>query len=104
VKRKEDELKRFLPSPCRHFGYHRGNGPKDTRSFSTSSGDPVPPYRDSENIVITVYEPNEEFCEEISRDTGELKERKAKKPIEEAFNAIARQSKIAPGLPRPGNA
>lgn len=43
---------------------------------------------------------DEEFCEEISRDTGELEERKAKKPIEEVFNAIARQSKIAPELLR----
>jgi hypothetical protein len=36
-----------------------------------------------------------EFSKEISREAGEVTQRKRKKPIEEAFKTIARQSKVA---------
>jgi hypothetical protein len=36
-----------------------------------------------------------EFSKEISREAGEITRRKRKKPIEETFKTIARQSKVA---------
>ena len=43
---------------------------------------------------------DETFGEEISREVGETKQRKAKEPIEEVFRKIARRAQVAPEVLR----